>query len=95
MSAVIGLDLPLPGLLYLVGIQHTGGSTLLHAHNLENPVEVADAGEMRAVIGIGHATASIRHHGMTYNPLHLLEAREAPILARAPAATLDDNEDRE
>ena len=79
----------------MVRIQHTGGSTLLHAHNLENPVEVADAGEMRAVIGIGHATASIRHHGMTYNPLHLLEAREAPILASAPAATLDDDEHRE
>jgi len=32
---------------------------------------------------------------MAYNPLHLLEARQTPILASAPAAKLDDDEDRE
>ncbi len=88
----------------MVKIQHAGGFTSLYAHNLENLVEVGDEVEAETVIatvgrsGLASATHlhfEIRHEGMAYNPLHLLEARDAPVVASAPTAALSDEEDRE
>ncbi len=88
----------------MVKLQHPGGFTSLYAHNLENLVEVGDEVEAGTVIGTvgrsGRASAAhlhfeIRREGMAYNPLHLLETREAPVLASTPDAAVDDDEDRE
>lgn len=92
----------------MVKIQHPSGFTSLYAHNLENLVEVGDEVEAGAVIGtVGrtglasahHLHFEIRHEGTAYNPLHLLEAREATVIVSAPsvptAATLPDEEERE
>ena len=91
----------------MVKIEHPGGFTSLYAHNLENLVEVGDEVEAGAVIGAvgrsGQASANhlhfeIRHDGMAYNPLHLLEARDTTVMASAPSpptATLADEEERE
>lgn len=88
----------------MVKIQHPGGFTSLYAHNLENLVEVGDEVEAGRIIGAvgrsGHASANhlhfeIRQEEVAYNPLHLLEPREAPLLASTTAATSFDDEDRE
>jgi murein DD-endopeptidase MepM/ murein hydrolase activator NlpD len=88
----------------LIKIQHAGGFTSLYAHNLENLVDVGDAVEMGAVIATvgssGRATAphlhfEIRRAEVAYNPLHLLEMRQTPMLASASETALDDNQDRE
>jgi murein DD-endopeptidase MepM/ murein hydrolase activator NlpD len=88
----------------MIKLEHAGGFTSTYAHNLENLVEVGDAVEAGAVIGTvgrsGHASAShlhfeIRREGIAYNPMHLLEGREAPVLASAPGVPPDDDEDRE
>ncbi len=88
----------------MIRIQHAGGFTSLYAHNLENLVEVGDEVEAGRVIGTagrsGHASANhlhfeIRQEGVAYNPLHLLETRETPLLTSTTTATLHDDEDRE
>ena len=84
----------------MIKLEHPGGFTTTYAHNLENLVEVGAEVEAGAVIGIvgrsGHASAShlhfeIRRDGMAYNPVHLLEERETPILASAPGAPPGDD----
>ncbi|HEV8436980.1 MAG TPA: M23 family metallopeptidase [Methylomirabilota bacterium] len=89
---------------HMVKLQHEGGFVSVYAHNLENLVEVGDQVEAGAVIATvgrsGRASAShlhfeIRREGMAYNPLHLFEARELPLLASASSTPLDDDEDRE
>jgi murein DD-endopeptidase MepM/ murein hydrolase activator NlpD len=42
-----------------------------------------------------HLHFEIRRDGMAYNPLYVLEARDAPVLASASGAPLDGDEDRE
>ena len=91
----------------MVKIEHPGGFTSLYAHNLENLVEVGDvveAGTVLATVGrTGLASAhhlhfEIRHEGMAYNPVHLLEGRDTSVLVSAPSvptASLSDEEDRE
>lgn len=88
----------------MIKIQHPGGFTSLYAHNLENLVEEGDEVEAGRVIGTvgrsGHASANhlhfeIRQEEVAYNPLHLLEPRDAPLVASTTTATLHDDEDRE
>lgn len=89
----------------MIKVQHAGGFISIYAHNLENLVDVGDeveAGTVIATVGrSGHASAchlhfEIRRDGLAYNPLHLLEARDAPVLASAPEPSDDDeNESRE
>jgi murein DD-endopeptidase MepM/ murein hydrolase activator NlpD len=91
----------------MVKVEHPGGFTSLYAHNLENLVEVGDVVETGAVIAtVGrtglasahHLHFEIRHEGMAYNPVHLLEGRDTSVFAAAPSvptASLSDEEDRE
>ena len=91
----------------MVKIEHAGGFTSLYAHNLENLVEVGDVVEAGAIIAtVGrtglasahHLHFEIRHEGMAYNPLHLLEGRDPSVFAGTPSvptASLSDEEDRE
>jgi murein DD-endopeptidase MepM/ murein hydrolase activator NlpD len=91
----------------MVKIEHPGGFTSLYAHNLENLVEVGDVVEAGAVIAtVGrtglasahHLHFEIRHEGMAYNPVHLLEGRDTSVFVSAPSvptASLSDEEDRE
>jgi len=91
----------------MIKIEHEAGFTSLYAHNLENLVEVGDAVELGTVIATvgrtGRASANhlhfeIRHEGMAYNPLHLLETRDAPPMlasSETTTATVHDDEDRE
>ena len=91
----------------MVKIEHPGGFTSLYAHNSENLVEVGDVVEAGAVIAtVGrtglasayHLHFEIRHEGMAYNPMHLLEGRDASVFAGAPSvptASLSNEEDRE
>jgi murein DD-endopeptidase MepM/ murein hydrolase activator NlpD len=89
----------------MIKVQHAGGFISVYAHTLENLVDVGDqveAGGVIATVGrSGHASAchlhfEIRRDGLAYNPLHLLEARDAPVLASAPEPSDDDeNESRE
>jgi len=88
----------------MVTIRHADGFTSTYAHNLENLVEVGDevvTGTVIATVGrTGHVSGShlhleLRRDGTAYNPLHLLDAREAPPLGAVVAATFDDDEDRE
>ena len=91
----------------MVKIEHPGGFTSLYAHNLENLVEAGDVVEAGAVIAtVGrtglasahHLHFEIRHEGMAYNPLHLLEGRDTSVFAgvpTVPTASLSDEEDRE
>jgi murein DD-endopeptidase MepM/ murein hydrolase activator NlpD len=74
----------------LVRVWHQNGFITLYAHNHENLVQVGDQVDTDTVIAVvgrtGRATAEhlhfeIRRDGMAYNPVHLLESREAPILA--------------
>ena len=85
---------------YMVKLQHFGGFTTLYAHNLKNLVEVGDevvAGAVIATVGrSGRASAfhvhfEIRRGGMAYNPLHLLDTGDAPVLASAPGAPEHDD----
>jgi lipoprotein NlpD len=89
----------------MIKVQHAGGFISVYAHNLENLVDVGghvEAGGVIATVGrSGHASAchlhfEIRRDGLAYNPLHLLDARDAPVLATAPEPSEDDeNESRE
>lgn len=88
----------------MIKLEHAGGFTTTYAHNLENLVEVGDTVEAGAVIGTvgrsGHASAShlhfeIRREGIAYNPTHLLDGPEVPVLASDPGVPLGDDEDRE
>jgi murein DD-endopeptidase MepM/ murein hydrolase activator NlpD len=88
----------------MIKIQHPGGFTSLYAHNYENMVEVGDEVEAGSVIGTvgrsGHASGAhlhleIRQDGVAYNPLHLLERRETPLLASPTTAMVLDDEERE
>jgi murein DD-endopeptidase MepM/ murein hydrolase activator NlpD len=88
----------------MITIEHPGGFTSLYAHNSENLVDVGDEVAAGGIIGTvgqtGHASANhlhfeIRHEGVAYNPLHLLETRDTPLLTSATTATLHDDEDRE
>jgi lipoprotein NlpD len=87
----------------MIKIEHAGGFVSVYAHNLENLVDVGEEVEVGRVIGTvgrsGHASANhlhfeIRHDEVAYNPLHLLEPRDTPLMASAPTATLHDD-DRE
>jgi len=89
---------------YLVKIEHPDGFTTVYAHNRENLVEVGDAvktGSPIASVGrSGRASAfhvhfEIRKGGMAYNPLYLLEASDAPVLASTPEAAPHDDTPRE
>lgn len=91
----------------VIKIQHPDGFTSVYAHNLENRVEVGDEVGVGTVIGTvgrsGHASGNhlhfeIRHEGVAYNPLHLLETRDLSLLASTTSgstAMLSDDEDRE
>jgi len=87
----------------MIRIEHPGGFVSVYAHNLENLVEMGEEVAAGRVIGTvgrsGHASANhlhfeIRHDEVAYNPLYLLEKRDAPLVASAPTATLRDD-DRE
>jgi murein DD-endopeptidase MepM/ murein hydrolase activator NlpD len=92
----------------VIKIEHNGGITTTYAHNLENLVDTGDevrAGDVIGTVGrSGHATANhlhfeIRQEGVAYNPLHVLPAPEATLLAGAASSTATalsaDDEDRE
>lgn len=92
----------------VIKIQHSDGFTTIYAHNLENLVDVGDEVQAGTVIGTvgqtGHASGNhlhfeIRQEEVAYNPLHLLETRDATVLASATAGTATamfaDDEDRE
>ncbi len=92
----------------VIKIQHSDGFTSIYAHNLENLVDVGDEVQAGTVIGTvgqtGHASGNhlhfeIRQEEVAYNPLHLLETRDATVLASATAGTATamfaDDEDRE
>ena len=88
---------------FRVKLQHAFGFTSTYAHNLENLVEAGDEVEAGAVIATvgrsGHASAyhlhfEIRRAGVAYNPLHLVEAGHATVVASV-SAPLGDDERRE
>lgn len=89
----------------MIKVQHAGGFISIYAHNLENLVDVGDEVEAGAVIATvgrsGYASAchlhfEIRRDSLAYNPLHLLETRDTPVLASAPEPSdEDENESRE
>src|SRR5262249_22463217 len=90
---------------WVVKLSHTGGFTSLYAHNLKNLVEVGDtveAGTLIATVGrSGRATAAhvhieIRRGEVAYNPLHLLDMGQTPLVASATETPpVDDGQDRE
>jgi murein DD-endopeptidase MepM/ murein hydrolase activator NlpD len=79
----------------IVRIEHPNGFVTLYAHNLENLVQVGDYVDTDTVIATvgrtGRASADhvhfeIRRNGMAYNPTHLLEPRDSPVLVASPYA---------
>jgi len=73
----------------MVKIDHPTGFTTIYAHNLENLVQVGDRVDTSTVIATvgrtGHASGfhvhfEIRREGTAYNPVHLLDPRDGPIL---------------
>jgi murein DD-endopeptidase MepM/ murein hydrolase activator NlpD len=78
----------------VVKIKHRDGYLTIYAHNLQNLVQVGQEVDTDTVIGTvgrtGRASADhvhfeIRRHDVAYDPVPLLDPREAPsLLAKAP-----------
>ena len=87
----------------VVKIQHQNGFITIYAHNHENLVQVGDevaAGAPIATVGrTGRASAThlhfeIRRDGMAFNPIYLLDTRDAgPVLASVTVEPLDEDDD--
>lgn len=84
----------------IVKITHPGGFISIYAHNHENLVDVGKEVRRGAVIAtVGRSGRASAHHlhfeirraGTAYNPLHLLEPRDGPVLASAPGAPPHDD----
>ena len=89
-----------PSYGHTIKIGHAGEFVSIYAHNHENFVEAGEEVARGAVIGTigrsGRASAyhlhfEIRRAGTAYNPLHLLEPRDGPVLASAPGTPPHDD----